>query len=188
MFHFSIVIFSCWVIFWLYWLISAFGSKRNIGPSIRRFAGIRIVIIILALVLFRLLNTQNYSFENHIAANNETLQTAGLIIFLLGLLLAVWARLHLGRNWGMPMSQKQDPELVTSGPYHYIRHPIYSGILLAMLGTAIALSIYWLLIFAVSAVYFIYSAGVEEQLMLRQFPKVYQLYKSKTKMLIPFIF
>jgi len=134
----------------------------------------------LALVLFRLLNTQNYSFENHIAANNETLQTAGLIIFLLGL--------HLGRNWGMPMSQKQDPELVTSGPYHYIRHPIYSGILLAMLGTAIALSIYWLLIFAVSAVYFIYSAGVEEQLMLRQFPKVYQLYKSKTKMLIPFIF
>jgi protein-S-isoprenylcysteine O-methyltransferase Ste14 len=47
---------------------------------------------------------------------------------------AVWARLHVGRNWGMPMTQRAEPELVTSGPYRFVRHPIYSGLLTAMLG------------------------------------------------------
>jgi protein-S-isoprenylcysteine O-methyltransferase Ste14 len=121
------------------------------------------------------------------ATKNEWLLTAGLIIFLMGLFLAVWARLYLGKNWGMPMAQKKDPELVTSGPYQYIRHPIYSGILLAMLGSALAASAFWLIIFAISGMYFVFSARVEEKLMESQFPKVYPAYKRKTKMLIPFI-
>jgi len=85
------------------------------------------------------------------------------------------------------MTQKQDPELVTSGPYRYVRHPIYSGILLATLGSAVASSIFWLTIFAISGIYFVYSAVIEEKLMVKQFPKTYPLYKTKTKMLIPFI-
>ena len=64
--------------------------------------------------------------------------------FVLGLALAVWARVYLGRNWGMPMSRRADPELVTTGPYRRVRHPIYSGLILAMAGTAIAVSLYWL--------------------------------------------
>lgn len=87
----------------------------------------------------------------------------------------------------MPMSLKQNPELVTSGPYHYIRHPIYSGILLAMLGSSISSSFLWLILMAISGTYFIYSAVVEEKLMAKQFPKDYPEYKRKTKMLIPFI-
>lgn len=74
-----------------------------------------------------------------------------------------------------------------SGPYHYIRHPIYSGFLLAIIGTAVATSIYWLLIAVIAGIYFIYSAVVEERLMMTQFPKIYPDYKSKTKMLIPFL-
>lgn len=148
-----------WIIFWLYWIILATIS-----------------------------NSRPYSFQNRVATNNELVLTIGFIMFLVGLALAVWARLYLGKNWGMPMTQKQEPELVTSGPYQYIRHPIYSGILLAALGSAFDVSIYWLLVFIIFAVYFTYSAVVEEKLMIKQFPKVYPSYKNKTKMLIPFVF
>ena len=55
------------------------------------------------------------------------------MLVALGLGLAIWARAHIGRNWGLPMSRKAYPELVTSGPYAVIRHPIYVGILLAAL-------------------------------------------------------
>ena len=64
--------------------------------------------------------------------------------------------------------------------------PIYSGILLAMLGTAPAASLYWLVAFAVLGSYFIYSATVEEKLLASSFPATYPSYKTKTKMLIPF--
>jgi protein-S-isoprenylcysteine O-methyltransferase Ste14 len=86
------------------------------------------------------------------------------------------------------MSQKQDPELVTSGPYHLVRHPIYSGILLASFGTAVGLSWSWLIAVALAAVYFVYSATVEEHNLTEQFPDAYPAYKHSTKMLVPFIF
>jgi protein-S-isoprenylcysteine O-methyltransferase Ste14 len=106
---------------------------------------------------------------------------------LLGLALAIWARVYLGRNWGMPMSQKADPELVTAGPYSSIRHPIYSGIILAMIGMTIAVSLYWLVAVVAIGAYFLYSAIVEERSMARLFPDSYPEYKRSTKMLIPFI-
>jgi protein-S-isoprenylcysteine O-methyltransferase Ste14 len=116
------------------------------------------------------------------------LQGIGLAVFLLGLALATWARVYLGRNWGMPMSTKDDPELVTTGPYRTIRHPIYTGMILAMIGTAIAISLYWLIAVAVLGGYFIYSAVVEERNMAKLFPDTYPEYKKSTRMLIPFVF
>ncbi len=116
------------------------------------------------------------------------LQGIGLAVFVAGLALAVWARVYLGRNWGMPMSQKADPELVTTGPYRSVRHPIYTGIILAMIGTTIAVSLYWLVAVILIGAYFIYSATVEERLMARTFPDTYPAYKQLTKMLIPFVF
>ncbi len=101
---------------------------------------------------------------------------------------AVWARVHIGRNWGTPMTQKDEPELVTSGPYHRVRHPIYSGILVAGVGTAVALNWLWLAAVALAGVYFLYSATVEERYLTERFPDTYPLYKRSTKMLLPFIF
>jgi protein-S-isoprenylcysteine O-methyltransferase Ste14 len=88
---------------------------------------------------------------------------------VLGLVLAVWARIYLGRNWRMPMSEKVDPELVTTAPSRTVRRPIYSCIVLAMVGTAIAVSVYWLIAVVLLDWYFIYSAFMEERRMARSF-------------------
>ena len=184
----AIIIAISWISFWTYWIISATKSKKNTKPNIRHFVAVRIVLLLLAVKLVLLFNHKPYTFQNRVATKNELTLVIWLIIFLLGLLLAIWARRHLGKNWGMPMTEKQNPELVTSGPYRYIRHPIYTGILTAALASTIDVSIYWLLVFIIWAIYFIYSAVIEEKRMSKQFPKDYPAYKAKTKMLIPFIF
>jgi protein-S-isoprenylcysteine O-methyltransferase Ste14 len=86
------------------------------------------------------------------------------------------------------MSQKADPELITTGPYRSIRHPIYSGVILAMIGTTIAVSLSWLVWVVVLGACFACSAIVEERFMAGRFPDSYPQYKRSTKMLIPFIF
>jgi protein-S-isoprenylcysteine O-methyltransferase Ste14 len=85
------------------------------------------------------------------------------------------------------MTQKDEPELVTSGPYGLVRHPIYSGILVAGLGTAVALSWVWLAAVILPGIFFIYSATVEERYLTEQFPDEYPAYKRSTKMLVPYI-
>ena len=84
--------------------------------------------------------------------------------------------------------RKDEPELVTSGPYHVVRHPIYSGILLAGVGTATALNWTWFLPMLLVGVYFTYSAVVEERHLRALFPDVYPAYERSTKMLVPFIY
>ena len=111
----------------------------------------------------------------------------GIALFVVGLAVAIWARVHIGRNWGTPMTQKDEPELVTSGPYHLVRHPIYSGILVAGIGTAVALSWLWLTAVALAGIYFIYSATVEERYLTQRFPAEYPAHKRSTKMLVPFV-
>jgi protein-S-isoprenylcysteine O-methyltransferase Ste14 len=177
----DVVILVCWVAFWVYWLAASTRVKAG-QTRWTRFAGVRVGLILVVLLLLRV-----RAFKEHVATNDPWLQGTGLAVFLLGLALAIWARVYLGRNWGMPMSQKADPELVTTGPYSSVRHPIYSGIILAMIGTTIAVSLYWLVAVLVIGAYFLYSAIVEERSMARLFPDSYPEYKRSTKMLIPFI-
>ncbi|HET6911638.1 MAG TPA: isoprenylcysteine carboxylmethyltransferase family protein [Mycobacteriales bacterium] len=170
-----------WLAFWLYWLAAAVGVKA--GRSMwGRFGASRLVIAVVVIVLVRL-----HVFRGHMH-DGAWLGGVGFAMFVLGLGLAIWARLHLGRNWGSPMSQKQDPELVTTGPYRWIRNPIYSGIILAMIGTALAVSVFWLIPVALLGGYFVYSAFVEQRFMASQFPDQYPAYQQSTKMLIPFVF
>jgi protein-S-isoprenylcysteine O-methyltransferase Ste14 len=178
----DVVVLVAWVVFWIYWLAASRGVKAGRTGS-NRLAGVRVGAILIILLLLR-----TRAFHGHgTTTNNAWLQGIGLAVFLSGLGLAVWARLYLGRNWGMPMSQKDDPELVTTGPYSRVRHPIYSGIILAMIGTTIAVSLYWLVGVLLAGAYFLYSAFVEERMMANLFPDAYPQYKRSTKMLIPFI-
>jgi len=178
----DIVIGAGWVVFWIYWIAASVGVKAG-RTRWTRFAGIRVVVILAALLLLRL-----GVFKGHRAVTVDPwLQGIGLALFVLGLALAVWARIYIGRNWGMPMSEKADPELVTTGPYSAIRHPIYSGIILAMIGTTLAVSLYWLIAVVLVGAYFLYSATMEERYMTEVFPDAYPRYKQSTKMLIPFV-
>jgi len=77
---------------------------------------------------------------------------------------------------------------VTTGPYRLGRHPIYSGILIAGVGTAVALSWKRLIAVVVAGVYFVYSATVEEHFLTEQLPDTYPAYRQSTKMLVPFVF
>jgi protein-S-isoprenylcysteine O-methyltransferase Ste14 len=177
----ALVILAGWAAFWLYWLAASIGVKRG------RIQWGRNVRIRVAIVLVTLLLVRARVFKGQTVTSDPWLQGIGLAIFVLGLALAIWARVYLGGNWGTPMSQKVDPDLVTTGPYRRIRHPIYSGIILALIGTAVAVSWYWVIAVALGGAYFVYSAVIEERYMNRLFPDTYPAYKRSTKMLIPFV-
>jgi protein-S-isoprenylcysteine O-methyltransferase Ste14 len=179
----AVIIFLAWITFWVYWLaVAATGTKAG-RTRWGRFAGVRVALVIILLLLVRA-----RVFRGPRLTNDTWLQGIGLAIFLSGLALAIWARRYIGRNWGMPMSEKENPELVTTGPYRRIRHPIYAGIDVALIGTAVAISWYWLIIAAVVAAYFTYSAVMEERYMTAEFPDTYPGYRRSTKMFLPFIF
>jgi protein-S-isoprenylcysteine O-methyltransferase Ste14 len=170
-----------WAVFWSYWVVAAFSMKRGRVPWSRELR-IRAVILVIVIALVRL-----GAFRGHGFNTDPWRAGVGVVLFALGLGFAIWARVHIGRNWGTPMTRKEDPELVASGPYHLVRHPIYSGILVAGAGTAVALSWWWMTAVALAGVYFVYSATVEERDMTEQFPDRYPVYKRSTKMLVPFI-
>ena len=171
-----------WAVFWLYWLGSAFTSKRGRVPWVRELR-IRAVLIVVVIVLVHL-----GVFRHHAVNTTPWLGILGIVVVAAGLGVAVWARLTIGRNWGMPMTEKDDPELVTTGPYRFVRNPIYSGILLAGVGTAVGVNWLWLTVVALAGIYFVYSATVEERYMSEQFPDTYPAYKRSSKMLVPFVF
>ena len=178
----ELVVVLGWAAFWIYWLVAAFSTKRGHVPWSQHL-GVRAVLVVLAILLLRAGALRGGNL-------NSDPWRGGLGVFLLalGLGFAVWARRHIGRNWGSPMSKKDEPELVTSGPYGLVRHPIYSGILLAGVGTAVALSWSWLVAVLLAGIYFVYSAIVEERYLTRQFPEDYPNYQRSTKMLVPLIF
>jgi protein-S-isoprenylcysteine O-methyltransferase Ste14 len=168
-----------WITFGVYWLASAFGVKEGMG-SRRRIpvTGLTALSVVLLFRVFR---------GGSLAVHSPGLGAFGAVMVGSGIALAIWARVHLGRNWGMPMTQKFQPELVTSGPYRFVRHPIYTGLLIALVGTALATNLIGLMIAAILGGYFYYSASVEEKNLTAAFPAAYPAYRTKTKMLIPFL-
>jgi protein-S-isoprenylcysteine O-methyltransferase Ste14 len=175
----KLAIGPAWIVFWIYWLVSAANSKESVSGGWRtRLAGVSVVAVFVIADVLR---------GGSLAVHSLTLGVIGALLFASGIALAVWARLNLGRNWGMPTSQRADPDLVTSGPYRFVRHPIYSGLLIAMLGTALVDNLLGLIVVAVLVGYFYYCGTVEERNLTATFPKAYPEYRNRTKMLIPFL-
>jgi protein-S-isoprenylcysteine O-methyltransferase Ste14 len=184
------IVATLWWIFVVYWWLSAIGVKRRAKGSPRRggLAIFRAALLLFALILFQSDSSRRFLKHHGDFLANPAVRQAGLVICIAGFAFAIWARRHLGRNWGMPMSLKEGHELITTGPYALVRHPIYTGILLAMVGSVFAAGMEWIVIFAVTCPYFLYSALTEDRLMMEQFPNEYPAYKRKTKLLIPFVF
>jgi protein-S-isoprenylcysteine O-methyltransferase Ste14 len=112
----------------------------------------------------------------------------GLAITVVGLVFAVLARLYIGKNWSALIQVREGHELIQTGPYAVVRHPIYSGLMLATLGTAIAygeLSGFLGFVLVVAA--WGYKSRLEEAAMAEQFGAQYEKYRSQVKGLIPFV-
>ena len=114
------------------------------------------------------------------------LDAAGLAITVLGVVFAIWSRVTLGRNWSSVPQVKQQHELVVKGPYRIVRHPIYTGLILAVAGTGLSLDkgIGLCMAALVFASYWL-KIRVEEKLMMETFPEAYPEYRRRVKALIP---
>ncbi len=110
----------------------------------------------------------------------------GFSLVVLGLAFAVAARAWLGGNWSGTVTLKQDHELIRNGPYRWVRHPIYTGLLLAVLGSAIALGEWRALVgLALITVSFLRKIGIEEQFLTQQFGDAYTRYRAEVPALLP---
>jgi protein-S-isoprenylcysteine O-methyltransferase Ste14 len=181
------IIAGLWLLFFAYWAVAAVGAKHS--ASKRRWGreiGLRLVVILTVVVLLQSRSLRQFLAQiQRSSSHSAILGWTGVALCLLGFGLAINARRHLGRNWGLPMSRKEQPELVTSGPYALIRHPIYTGLILAMLGSVIGVNALWAMLLVPVSVYFIYSARREETVMLQLFPEQYAAYMARTGMLAP---
>ena len=181
------IIAGLWLLFVAYWAVAAVGAKRTAtGRRWRREVGLRLVVILLIIALLQSRSLRQFLVQTQrSASHSDLLGWTGVALCLLGFSLAINARWHLGRNWGLPMSHKEQPELVTSGPYAVVRHPIYTGLILSMLGSAIGVNVVWAPLLVLVGAYFIYSARGEEAVMLQLFPEQYAAYMARTGMFAP---
>jgi protein-S-isoprenylcysteine O-methyltransferase Ste14 len=116
----------------------------------------------------------------------ESLPLAGMVLTVAGCAFAIWARVTLGANWSARATVKADHELITSGPYSLARHPIYTGLLMAIMGSALAGG-EWRCVLGVAIIVFAFLVKMsqEERLMMQTFPEAYPLYRERVKALIP---
>ena len=120
------IVVVLWLAFYTYWMIAAFGVKKNVRTQGRMGrTGVRLVLIALIFLVFRIPGVVQAFVHYRNTHSGPAIETVGILLCLLGFGFAIWARLHLGRNWGQPMTLKEGHELVTTGPYKFVRHPIY---------------------------------------------------------------
>lgn len=185
------IVYGGWFVFALYWLISAMDVKRDVRSGIARrgrsFSLVRIIIAVSLASMFPTIITKVLGRTVH-SPRDVDLRYAGVALTLAGLSFAIWARYHLGRNWSGHPSLKEGHELVTSGPYDLVRHPIYTGMLTASLGSMLGtVQAFWLYFFVIMSIAFVYRIHVEEAIMMNTFPDTYPSYRKRTKALIPFV-
>jgi protein-S-isoprenylcysteine O-methyltransferase len=111
------------------------------------------------------------------------------LIVLIGLIFAIWARAILGRNWSASITFKKGHKLIKHGPYSIVRHPIYTGLIIMSIGTAINIGqVYAFVMLVAFIIGFNGKFRQEEELMLKHFSKDYKAYKKRVKALVPFIY
>ena len=181
---YGLIVGLCWLALAAVWVVMAFSAKRT---ARRSWDSMWVRLVIAAIVLLLFMAPGRYFAHLAVLQMGPVAGPLGVVLCAAGVTFAIWARLYLGHNWGMPMTLRKDHELVTTGPYAWVRHPIYSGVMLAMLGTALV-SPWWILILVVFSTYYIYSAHQEEKLMLKEFPNAYPTYMRHTKRLIPWVY
>ncbi len=182
------IISGCWVVFWTYWTVSA---RRAHTP--KRRASLTFTILNTALlyagfvlVLVGRINIEPLAlrFTSEVAY----LDMAGTALAVAGVALAIWSRRVLGTNWSGAVRITEGQHLIRTGPYAVVRNPIYTGIALSVLGTAlVAGTIGGLLGFALVVASLWQKGRMEEQFLLTEFGEEYAAYQREVKFMIPFI-
>ena len=188
--NFSRVLFPAmwlsWAAYW--WLLSrdvkASVRTESLGSRLAHIAPLAVAVLLLCLpsvalqpLMLRFVPWAPWTFW------------VGAALTFAGLAFTVWARVHLWRNWSGIVTLKQDHELVTGGPYAIVRHPIYTGLLLAFVGSALARG-EWRGILAVALVFVAFERKRrhEERWMREQFGAAYDAYAGRVAALIPYLY
>ena len=179
---------SIWILLGTYWGVSALWAKpaarrENLGSRVFHMA-----IMIAAFALLFSKSTHVGILGARLIPDYDWIRWVGLGLTVAGCSFAVWARVRLGSNWSGTVTVKQNHELIQSGPYAIVRHPIYSGFLLGALGTALSVGeARGLIALALAFVGWFAKTRVEEQFMVEQFNGDYVRYRREVKRLIPFV-
>jgi protein-S-isoprenylcysteine O-methyltransferase Ste14 len=180
---------ALWLAWLAYWRISAADVKaaQRVEPPWSRAAHLLPLLIAAVLLWIRTDPDGGWLFHRFLSRSAASFWIGALLTGI-GLAFSVWARVHLGRNWSATVSVKQDHELVRSGPYALVRHPIYTGMLLGLLGTALALG-EWRGLLALLIVFAALwrKLRLEERWMSETFGETYQRYRAHTAALIPYL-
>ena len=175
-----------WTLLGLVWLIAWLRTKRT---QERAPLSARLLYGVPVIIGFYLLFSDNVPagwLQSRIIPQNVFVQALAVTLTALGIALGIWARFYLGQNWSSAVSVKVGHELIRTGPYAWVRHPIYSGLLLATIGTALArreprglfaIVLLWLA--------FWIKSRMEEQFMRKTFGPEYDAYAHSTGALIP---
>jgi protein-S-isoprenylcysteine O-methyltransferase Ste14 len=180
------IIIACWAVFLLYWLVSAFAVKAT--AERKGFASsvpYRILVILGAFFLAR--PRQPDPFNIQLTPYAPCTPWIGAALCIIGLAVALWSRWTLAGNWSSDVQFKQGHKLIQNGPYRFVRHPIYTGILLMCLAPAIQFGRLhsWLGV-SLMAVGFWIKLKQEEKVMMQHFPE-YAEYRKRVKAIVPFV-
>ncbi len=184
---FYTVIGLLWIAWLLYWVAASSGAKATAqSESWQSRLTYSIPLWIAAMLLFD--RHLGPFLDAHLYPFRLWLVIAATVITAAGVAYAIWARRVLGANWSANVQVKQDHELIRGGPYALSRHPIYTGMLLAFLGTALAVGEARALIAIVLVVGSLwYKLSLEERVMRQTFGAAYDDYSHRVKALIPFV-
>jgi protein-S-isoprenylcysteine O-methyltransferase Ste14 len=177
---------ALWLAFLAYWLISALKRKKT---KARESFSQRIRYMLPLLVGCFLIfgnGSQYWRFDTRFVRDTANTQLVGVLLIASGLGFACWARYHLGENWSGVVTLKEGHELIRTGPYRNIRHPIYTGMLLGLLGTAIAIgTIGGLIGFVIAWASFYAKARREESFLAKEFGASFTEHQRHTGMFLP---
>lgn len=189
----NITVISCiWSLFWGYWILAAIKTRSNVKKeasgqrSMQRALHVIFVVISYIITFFQFKDT---FLENSIMPNYEYVEYIGLAILVFSLLFAIWARIELGRNWSGAIQKVEGQRLVRSGPYKYIRNPIYTGVVFGFLGTFITFgNLASLIGFCMILIIYIIKITREQKFLIMEFGEEYKKYIKESWALIPYIF
>jgi len=187
--HIDLAIGYCWAALGALWLLGMAFTKRVVRSQP---AGPRVFGVAVAFLGFALLGKQWFRYgwlAERFVPETQAILMAGLVLTIGGCLFAGWARVALGGNWSGRATVKENHELIVRGPYAWVRHPIYTGLLVAVAGTALAQG-EWRSAAGVGVIFLAFAMKMsqEERLMMQTFPQEYPGYRRRVKALIPGVF